>query len=150
MVERKPDGRFACELVINGDVRADAPAALGRKLFEEGAASEVVPVYVAQPAPGRRAGDLVEVATLVVTSAGTLVAVIDTIRGWLTGQRNSPSGSATSGSASSGNGTGAADGTGGVTSITVIMGDDRVEIIQPSTAAEERLVEAFVRRHSPS
>jgi hypothetical protein len=139
VVERKPDGGFACELVLNGDVRADAPAALGRKLFENGAA-QVVPVYAARPAPGRRSGGVVDVATLVVTSAGTLVAIIDTIRGWLTGERHTPSGT----------GTGAADGTGGVTSITVIMGDDQVEIIQPSTAAEERLVEAFVRRHSPS
>ncbi|MEV7426073.1 MULTISPECIES: effector-associated constant component EACC1 [unclassified Streptomyces] len=138
MVERKPGGGFACELVLNGDVRVDAPAALGRRLFEDGAV-RVVPVHASRPAPGRRAGGVVEVATLVVTSAGTLIAVIDTIRGWLTEGRNSPSGS----------GAGGADGA-GVTSITVIMGDDQVEIIQPSTAAEERLVEAFVRRHSPS
>ncbi|WP_127358790.1 effector-associated constant component EACC1 [Actinacidiphila soli] len=131
MVERKPEGGFACELVLNGDVRTDAPTALGRKLSEDGAA-RVVSVYAARPAPGRRSGGVVEVATLAVTSVGTLVAVIDTIRGWLTGERS------------------AADGTDGVTSITVIMGDDRVEIIQPSTAAEERLVEAFVRRHTPS
>ncbi|MFD9502520.1 hypothetical protein [Streptomyces sp. NPDC060035] len=139
MVERKPDGRFACELVLNGDVRADASAALGRKLFENGAEG-VVPVYAARPAPDRRSGGVVEVATLVVTSAGTLVLIIDTIRGWLTGERNTPSG----------NGSGGAERNGGVTSITVIMGDDQVEIIQPSTAAEERLVEAFIRRHSPS
>lgn len=139
MVERKPDGRFACELVLNGDVRADATAALGRKLLENGA-EQVVPAYAARPAPGRRSGGVVEVATLVVTSSGTLVLIIDTIRGWLTEGRHTPSG----------NGTGTADRTGGATSITVIMGDDQVEIIQPSTAAEERLVEAFVRRNSPS
>lgn len=150
MVERKPDGRFVCELVLNGNARAEAPTALGRKLLEEGAAKKVVPIYVGEPALGRRSGDLVEVATLAVTSAGTLVAVIDTIRRWLTGERNSPSGNTSSGSVSPGTGTGAADRTGGVTSITVVMGDDRVEIIEPSTAAEERLVEAFVRRHSPS
>ncbi|WP_066954003.1 hypothetical protein [Streptomyces lushanensis] len=140
MVERKPDEGFACELVLNGDVRADAPAALGRRLSENGAA-RVVPAYAARPAPGRRSGGVVEVATLVVTSAGTLVLIIDTIRGWLTEGRNA--------SPAPGNGTDAADAS-GVTSITVIMGDDRVEIIQPSTAAEERLVEAFVRRHTRS
>lgn len=139
MVEREPDGGFACELVLNGDVRADAPAALGRRLAEDGAA-RVVPVYGARPEPGRRAGGVVEVATLAVTSAGALVAIIDTIRGWLTEERNRPSG----------NGRSETEGAGGVASITVIMGDDKVEIIQPSTAAEERLVAAFVRRHSPS
>ncbi|MFE7839425.1 hypothetical protein ACFU53_26235 [Streptomyces sp. NPDC057474] len=139
MVEREPDGGFACELVLNGDVGADAPAALGRRLTDDGAA-RVVPVYAARPVPGRRSGGVVEVATLAVTSAGALVAIIDTIRGWLSEERNTPSG----------NRTGGTDGTGGVTSITVIMGDDKVEIIQPSTAAEERLVDAFVRRHSPS
>lgn len=139
MVEREPDGKFACELVLNGDARADATAALSRKLSESGA-ERVVPAYATRPAPGRRSGGVVEVATLVVTWAGTLVPVIETIRGWLVEGRNAPSA----------NGTGPADGTGGVTSITVIMGDDQVEIIQPSTAAEERLVEAFIRRHSPS
>ncbi|MBO0913167.1 hypothetical protein [Streptomyces laculatispora] len=139
MVEPKPDGRFACELVLNGDARAEATADLGRKLSENGA-ERVVPAYASRPAPGRRSGGVVEVATLVVTWAGTLVPIIDTVRGWLIEGRNAPSG----------NGTGGADGTGGVTSITVIIGDDQVEIIQPSTASEERLVEAFIRRHSPS
>ncbi|MFD7429151.1 hypothetical protein ACFV6Z_19215 [Streptomyces sp. NPDC059818] len=139
MVEPKPDGRFACELVLNGDARAEAGAALGRKLSENGA-ERVVPAYASRPAPGRRSGGVVEVATLVVTWAGSLVPIIDTVRGWLIEGRNAPPG----------NGTDPADGTGRVTSITVIMGDDRVEIIQPSTAAEERLVEAFVRRHSPA
>ena len=143
MVERKPGGGFACELVLNGDVRADAPASLGRRLAEDGVA-RVEPVYAARPEPGRRSGGVVEVATLVVTSAGTLVAIIETIRGWLTGARNTGPGGGTDG------GTGAADGSAGVTSITVVMGDDKVEIVQPSTAAEERLVEAFIRRHSPS
>lgn len=144
MVERKPGGGFACELVLNGDVRADAPAALGRRLAEDGVA-RVEPVYAARPAPGRRSGGVVEVATLVVTSAGTLVAIIETVRGWLAGARNTGS----SGGVTDG-GTGAGDGSAGVTSITVVMGDDKVEIVQPSTAAEERLVEAFIRRHSPS
>ncbi|WP_149829147.1 effector-associated constant component EACC1 [Streptomyces tailanensis] len=149
MVERKPGGGFACELVLNGDVRADAPAALGRRLAEDGGA-RVEPVYAARPAPGRRSGGVVEVATLVVTSAGTLVAIIETIRGWLTGaSRNAGSGAGTD-DGGTGGGTGTADGSAGVTSITVIMGDDKVEIVQPSTAAEERLVEAFIRRHSPS
>ncbi|MEU8698001.1 hypothetical protein AB0C61_10040 [Streptomyces sp. NPDC048680] len=139
MVEPKPDGRFACELVLNGDARAEAGAALSRKLSENGA-ERVVPAYAARPAPGRRSGGVVEVATLVVTWAGSLVPIIDTVRGWLIEGRNAPPGS----------GTGPADGAGRVTSITVIMGDDQVEIIQPSTAAEERLVEAFIRRHSPS
>ncbi|WP_200308014.1 effector-associated constant component EACC1 [Streptomyces adelaidensis] len=117
-------------------MRADAPTALGQRLAEGGAA-RVEPVHAARPAPGRRAGGVVEVATLAVTSLGTLVAIVDTIRGWLTEERNAPSGNGP-------------DGSGGVTSITVIMGDDKMEIIQPSTAAEERLVEAFVRRHSAS
>lgn len=142
MVEPKPDGKFACELVLNGDARAEATAALGRKLSENGA-ERVVPAYASRPAPGRRSGGVAEVATLVVTWAGTLVPIIDTVRGWLIEGRNAPAGNG-------GNGTGPADGTGRVTSITVIIGDDQVEIIHPSTASEERLVEAFVRRHSPS
>ncbi|WP_226967369.1 effector-associated constant component EACC1 [Streptomyces phaeolivaceus] len=141
-MEREPDGGFACELVLNGrdgNVRAGAPAALGRRLTEHGAV-RVVPVYAARPAPGRRSSGMVDVATLAVTSAGALVAIIDTVRGWLSEERNAPAPDGADG----------ADGAGRVASITVIMGDDKVEIIQPSTTAEQRLVDAFVRRHTPS
>ncbi|MEI5519008.1 hypothetical protein WB401_27375 [Streptomyces brasiliscabiei] len=139
MVEREPDGGFVCELVLNtrgGRVRADAPDALSRRLTE-GAAARVVPVYAAQPAPGRRSSDIIDVATLAVTSAGALVAIIDTIRGWLSQERSTPAEDGT-------------DAAGRVASITVIIGDDKVEIVQPSTAAEQRLVDAFVRRHGSS
>ncbi|WP_216591157.1 hypothetical protein [Streptomyces brasiliscabiei] len=76
-------------------------------------------------------------ATLAVTSAGALVAIIDTIRGWLSQERSTPAEDGT-------------DAGGRVASITVIIGDDKVEIVQPSTAAEQRLVDAFVRRHGSS
>lgn len=138
VVERETGGVPVCELVLNGDVRPDAPDSLGRKLTAD-AAAHVVPVHALRPPAGRRAGGVVEVAALAVSSAAGLVAIIDTVREWLTGERNTP------------RGTGADPARGaGATSITLVMGDDQVEIFHPSTQAEQQLVEAFVRRHSPS
>ncbi|GAB2917902.1 hypothetical protein GCM10022245_60130 [Streptomyces mayteni] len=90
-------------------------------------ATRVVPLVVARPAAGRRAVDPVAVASLAVSFAGTLVAVVDVVRRWLAeGSRGNT-----------------------VPSVRIVLGEDSLEITEPRTATEERLVEEFLRRHTP-
>ncbi|MEV6591038.1 hypothetical protein [Streptomyces acidicola] len=132
-MEFEPGDVFACELVINGHVHANAPIDLAERLYDAGVA-RVVPIHTARPEPGRRSADLVAVATLAVTAAGTLVGVVDTVRRWLAEERDRRA-------------TGGPDDE-GATSISLTVDGDNVMITNPSTATEERLVELFVRRHN--
>jgi hypothetical protein len=115
------------ELVLDGAGEQDA-ADLRNALMKAGAGA-VEPVRVRQPPSDRRPAEVVGIVGLIVQTAGTLVQVIDTIRGWL-GHKQVSSNS------------------GAVPSITMVIDGDRVEITNPTTVQEQRLIDLFVQRHS--
>ncbi|MDT0341979.1 hypothetical protein [Streptomyces litchfieldiae] len=119
-----------CELALRGEVPPGALEELSRELYDAGAATRVAPQWVGPPPPGRRAGDFVEQATLAMSTAGSLVAIVDVVRRWLiegrarrAAQHPAPS------------------------SVEIRIGDSVLVITEPSTDAELRALDEFLRRH---
>jgi hypothetical protein len=136
---QNPGSTFDCELTLQGPGVLQVPRELEDRLRAAGA-TRVAPVVAALPsAPELRGTDPVAVATLAVTSAGTLVMIIDTVRRWLADSRR---------------GTAAPERAGQpepprVTSVTVLIDGDSLEIQEPLTSSEERLIQLFTERHTP-
>lgn len=102
---------------------------LGSTLMSAGAAQSAEVFRVRQPSPDKRPADLVEVAGLAVTFAGTLFQVVEVIGDWLRRRR-------------------AAQDAEPVHSVTVVIDGDRVEVTYLPTAPESRRLKDFLKRHN--
>jgi len=98
-----------------------------RQLLLDNGARRAEPLRVNDPRPDRRHGDLISTGGFVVALIGTLVQVIDAVRGWLADHR-----------------------TKGVTAVRVTIEGDEVTVVHPSTRSEDALVQDFIRRHEKS
>lgn len=111
------------ELIINGPGRDEATPGLKVALYD-GGADRVEEINVSRPDPGTRPADVVSVAALAVSIVSSAAQVVGVAREWLANRRGK-----------------------GVDSITLVIGDDSIEIIEPSTGSEENRIEEFIRRH---
>jgi hypothetical protein len=118
---------LALEVVPIGTFEAERIGPDLRQLLLDNGARRAEPLRVAAPRPGRRPADLISTAGFAVALVGTLVQVIDAVRGWVAGHR-----------------------TQGVTAIRVTIGQDEITVNHPSTRSEDALVEDFIRRHAKS
>ncbi|WP_212914265.1 hypothetical protein [Streptomyces sp. TS71-3] len=124
-----------CEVVVREPADDGVADDLARVLREAGA-SRVVPLLVGEPEPEQRAAELVNDVMVAVTFSGTVVTIIDVVRRWLSERSWRGDGDLSDGPRS--------------VKIVVGAGRDRdsIEIINPSTEAEQRLIDLFIERHS--
>jgi hypothetical protein len=126
---------FDCELTLHGPESPKAPRELEERLRAAGATRVSLVVAALPAAPDLRGADPVELTTLAVTSAGTLVMIIDTIRRWLADGRRAAAAPEP-------------PPTPRVTAITLTLDGDSLHIQEPLTSTEERLIQLFAERHT--
>jgi Effector Associated Constant Component 1 len=122
----------AFELLIDVGVRPEADAGeldeatlqLRRELLELDV-EDVKRPSAGPPPPGTRAVDAGLVGSLVVTASRELVgAVVRAVAGWLARRPDR--------------------------SVKLAIGDDSIEVTDPSAEEQRRLIEAFLARHAPA
>jgi hypothetical protein len=124
---------FQCEVALRGDSDDEAGPDLMRVLREEGA-SRVVPLAVGELELElelrQRSAGLVDGVMMAVTFGGTVIAIVDVVRRWLAERPRH------------------ANQNNGSRSVKITIDGETIEITEPSTLAEQRLVDLFIERHS--